>query len=287
MVVVYVHWGSELLEWPETRQRTAAAWLVQNGADLIVGHHPHVVQAAECVAGRPVFYSLGNHLFDQKYPAAKQGLIADCRLHGTELGCGGIATMTPPGSAFPQLAQAVDSGATDALKACAVDLLGPSSVGDVSLRGREIDMNGNPQYLIEGTHAGTRIWRSVPMPLVSVQVGKLAGPQGPDYVLTLERRRSTIDGEDGVRPYVYEVGPKGLVARWRGSALAWPLLDAALLPGQDGLLCGLHRRDSFVVLQPDSVGVRTAVYRWNGFGFSGVEDLGAVAACRELFQAER
>jgi poly-gamma-glutamate synthesis protein (capsule biosynthesis protein) len=287
MVVVFVHWGSELLEWPDTQQRVAAAWLVRNGADLIVGHHPHVVQAAECVAGRPVFYSLGNHLFDQKYPAAKQGLIADCRLHGAELRCGGIPTMAPPGSAFPQLSQSVDGGATDALKACAVHLTGPGPVGEIFLRGRSIDLNGNSLYLIEGARAGARIWRSVAMPLVSVQVGKLAGSQGPDYVLALERRRSTIDGEDGLRPYVYEAGPKGLVARWRGSALAWPLLDAALLPGPDGLLCGLHRRDSFVVLQPDSAGVRTAVYRWNGFGFSGVEELAAVAACRAMFQAER
>jgi len=41
-----------------------------------------------------------------------------------------------------------------------------------------------------------------------------------------------------------------------------------------------------VVLRPDSAGVRTAVYRWNGFGFSGVDDATAVAACGELFQAE-
>ena len=287
VVVVFVHWGSELLEWPDTGQREAAAWLVQNGADLIVGHHPHVVQAAECVAGRPVFYSLGNHLFDQKYPAAKQGLIADCRLHGRELRCGGIPTVAPPGSAFPQFAPASDGGATDALKACTVDLAGPSSAGEIALRGRTIHLNGNPQYLIEGAPAGARVWRSMAMPLVSVQVGRLAGAPGPDYIFTLERRPSTIDGEDGVRPYVYEVGPRGLVARWRGSALAWPLLDAALLPGQDGLLCGLHRQDSFIALQPGSAGVRTAVYRWNGFGFSGVEDPAAAAACRKMFAAER
>ena len=50
--------------------------------------------------------------------------------------------------------------------------------------------------------------------------------QAAEYVLALERRQSTIDSEDGLRPYVYEVGPRGLVARWRGSAPAWPLLDA-------------------------------------------------------------
>ena len=287
LVVVFAHWGSELLEWPDTRQRAAAAWLVRNGADLVVGHHPHVVQTAECVSGRPVFYSLGNHLFDQKYPAAKQGLIADCRLHGNVLRCGGLPTMAPPGSAFPQLSQDGNAGATDALATCPVNLTGPDSVGGVSLRGRSVEGDGDLAYAMEGSRTGSRTWRSAAMPLVSVQTGKLKGADGPDYVFTLERRRSTIDGEDGLRPYVYEAGPKGLVARWRGSALAWPLLDAALLPGRDGLLCALHRRDSFVVLQPDSAGVRTAVYRWNGFGFSGVEDASALAACRELFQAER
>ena len=64
LVVVFVHWGSELLDWPSVEQRHAAEWLVRNGAGLIVGHHPHVVQAAECVGGKPVFFSLGNHLFD-------------------------------------------------------------------------------------------------------------------------------------------------------------------------------------------------------------------------------
>jgi hypothetical protein len=93
---------------------------------------------------------------------------------------------------------------------------------------------------------------------------KLAGSKGPDYLFTLEEHPSSIDGEEGVRPYVYEVLAGGLVARWRGSALAWPLLDAALLPEQDGVLCALHRRDSFLVLQPTATGVRTAAYRWNG-----------------------
>ncbi|MEO7651145.1 MAG: CapA family protein, partial [Bryobacteraceae bacterium] len=72
LVVVSVHWGSELLDWPNAAQREAAAWLVKNGADLIIGHHPHVVQKPECVSGRPVFYSLGNHVFDQKYPRRRK-----------------------------------------------------------------------------------------------------------------------------------------------------------------------------------------------------------------------
>ena len=87
LVVVYVHWGSELLDWPTTEQRRTARWLIGQGADLIVGHHPHVVQPAECLDGKPVFYSLGNHVFDQKYPATKEGALADCRIGQGRLRC--------------------------------------------------------------------------------------------------------------------------------------------------------------------------------------------------------
>jgi hypothetical protein len=279
LVVVFIHWGSELLEWPNVEQRETAEWLIRNGADLIVGHHPHVVQAPECVLGRPVFYSLGNHLFDQKYPATKEGLMADCKIEGSVLRCGGIATRTPAGSAIPQLAPA--RNAADGLRSCAVALVPTITVNGYSLRGRVIrDEDGEGRYVVEGVRTGERAWRSLALPLVSAEGGKLAGPQGPDYLFTLEPHHSSIDGEDGLRPYVYEARAGGLVARWRGSALAWPLLDAVLLPGGDGTLCALHRRDSFVVLQPGASGVRTEAYRWNGFGFSGVDEPDILARCR-------
>jgi poly-gamma-glutamate synthesis protein (capsule biosynthesis protein) len=92
-----------LQDWPSESQQAAARWLIAHGADLIVGHHPHVTQAAACVAGRPVFYSLGNHLFDQKYPETKQGLIADCRIADGRLRCGALRTETPRGSSYPEL----------------------------------------------------------------------------------------------------------------------------------------------------------------------------------------
>jgi poly-gamma-glutamate synthesis protein (capsule biosynthesis protein) len=82
---------------------------------------------------------------------------------------------------------------------------------------------------------------------------------------------------------VYEVGTHGFVARWRGSALAWPLLDARLLPGSYGVLCALHRRDSFLMLSPESNGTRVAAYRWSGFGFNGITDDRIVSGCRALF----
>jgi poly-gamma-glutamate synthesis protein (capsule biosynthesis protein) len=272
LVVVFIHWGSELLDWPSVEQRRAAEWLVGNGAGLIVGHHPHVVQPAECVGGKPVFFSLGNHLFDQKYPDTKKGWIADCRIRGGVLRCGAILTETPAGSSFPEVGQALSPANLPGLgemQACAVNL------APVSLRARDAESG----YVIQG--AG---WRSAVLPLVSAEMAKLGGSPDKQMLFALEQHYSPIDGEDGPRPYVYEVRPSGLVARWRGSALAWPLLDAALLPGGDGVLCALHRRDSFIQLEPGAVGVRTAAYRWNGFGFRGVEDAGILARCQALFE---
>lgn len=288
LVVVYIHWGSELLDWPNAGQRDAARYFVRNGADLIVGHHSHVVQAPECVLGRPVFFSLGNHVFDQKYPATKQGLIADCRIRHGVLSCDGISTSTPPGSAVPQFSSASASVRTDNLKACPVNLRPPVTVNGFSLHGRTMDGgDGKSGYIIEGARQGIHPWRSQALPVISAEAGKLAGPNGPEYLFTLEEHPSSIDGEEGVRPYVYEALDGGLVARWRGSALAWPLLDATLLPEGDGVLCALHRPDSFLVLQPKATGVRTAAYRWNGFGFSGIDNAAILAGCRSVFGSSK
>jgi poly-gamma-glutamate capsule biosynthesis protein CapA/YwtB (metallophosphatase superfamily) len=66
-VVVHLHWGVELARLPLPRQRGLARELVRAGADLILGHHPHVLQPLEFVDGVPVFYSLGNFLFADMY----------------------------------------------------------------------------------------------------------------------------------------------------------------------------------------------------------------------------
>jgi len=286
LVIVYIHWGSELLDWPDAGQRDAAGWLIRNGVDLIVGHHPHVVQTPECVLGRPVFFSLGNHVFDQKYPDTKEGLIADCRIRHSVLSCYGISTSTSPGSAMPQLSPASASAGSGDLRTCSVNLPRPVTVNGFALRGRMTDDgDGKRMYVIEGTREGSRSWRSAALPLLSAEAGKLAGSNGPEHLFTLEERPSSIDGEEGVRPYVYEAFAGGLVARWRGSALAWPLLDAKLLSEGDGVLCALHRRDSFLVQQPKATGVRTAAYRWNGFGFSGIDDASVLARCRLILGA--
>lgn len=66
-LIVSLHWGNEYLTKPESWRVDLAHLLVDNGADIIAGHHPHVVQSEETYQGKPIFYSLGNFIFDQNW----------------------------------------------------------------------------------------------------------------------------------------------------------------------------------------------------------------------------
>lgn len=78
MVIVYVHWGEEYQLEHSVRQERLAQRLVTAGADLIIGHHPHVVQGIYMVDDVPVIYSLGNTIFDQYFSAdVQEGLLVE------------------------------------------------------------------------------------------------------------------------------------------------------------------------------------------------------------------
>jgi len=62
-VVVNFHWGEELAEYPDEWQRELAHRVIEAGANLIVGHHPHVLQGIEQYRGATIAYSLGNFVF--------------------------------------------------------------------------------------------------------------------------------------------------------------------------------------------------------------------------------
>ncbi|MGD1106910.1 MAG: CapA family protein [Terracidiphilus sp.] len=272
LVVVSIHWGNELQDWPTDAQQQQARWLVEHGADLIVGHHPHVVQAPACVEGKPVFFSLGNHLFDQKYAETKNGLIADCHIQNGRLLCGAIATHTDEATAYPKLAGR-NAAADQALAACSPQLGPGAQINGVTIRPQPWSPNQPVNgiildgYKIDGNDAEKLVWQSRRQTLVSLQL--VTSMAAEPMLLSLERHNSSIDDEVGLRPYVYAVGPHGLIARWRGSALAWPLIDA--VESKDGVLCALHRGDSFLLPDPATKTTRIAAYRWNGFGFTGID----------------
>jgi poly-gamma-glutamate capsule biosynthesis protein CapA/YwtB (metallophosphatase superfamily) len=63
IVVLSVHWGAEMVAAPSPRLVEFAHQLVDAGADVIIGHHPHVPGSIEVYRGRPILYSLGNFCF--------------------------------------------------------------------------------------------------------------------------------------------------------------------------------------------------------------------------------
>jgi len=62
-VLVLAHWSDELFAYPRPQDRKLARELAAMGADVIVGHHPHVVRGMEVMGVCPVFYSVGNFYF--------------------------------------------------------------------------------------------------------------------------------------------------------------------------------------------------------------------------------
>lgn len=81
-LIVSMHWGEEykLINFPA--QQRLAHKIIEAGADLIIGHHPHVVQNIEKYQGKLIFYSLGNFIFDQYFfPDTQQGLAVGLEIY--------------------------------------------------------------------------------------------------------------------------------------------------------------------------------------------------------------
>ncbi len=113
-VIALPHWGTEGSIEVTLVQRRWARWLVEHGADAVVGSGPHVLQASEFIEGVPVFYSVGNLWFEGRWPAASRisglallgldgtGRIVASRLdQGPPLAEPPRASVTPPGRTAP------------------------------------------------------------------------------------------------------------------------------------------------------------------------------------------
>lgn len=75
LVIVCPHWGVEYTRKPTPGQVELAHQMIDAGADMIVGSHPHVVQPLENYHGHWIAYSLGNFVFDQQDAATRHGLM--------------------------------------------------------------------------------------------------------------------------------------------------------------------------------------------------------------------
>ena len=76
LVIVSCHWGMEYREAPTPTQKRLAQQLAEAGADLVIGHHPHVIQGVGHLERTFIAYSLGNFVFDMNVSATAQEGVA-------------------------------------------------------------------------------------------------------------------------------------------------------------------------------------------------------------------
>lgn len=80
-LTVYTHWGTEYAPKPNQVIKDQAHQLIDAGADLVIGSHPHVIQPSEEYQQGKIYYSLGNFIFDQYFsPEVKKGQLVELEL---------------------------------------------------------------------------------------------------------------------------------------------------------------------------------------------------------------
>ena len=86
VVIVTYHGGTEYAPAANDQQREFAHAAINAGADIVIGHHPHVIQGVENYKGKMILYSLGNFVFDQMWSTeTQQGMVAQLTFEGNLL----------------------------------------------------------------------------------------------------------------------------------------------------------------------------------------------------------
>ena len=75
VIIVSLHWGGEHTLKPVPRQRLEAHQLILAGADALICHHTHTLQTIETFMGKPIYYSIGNFIFDPTKPLNAEACI--------------------------------------------------------------------------------------------------------------------------------------------------------------------------------------------------------------------
>ena len=288
IVVVLVHWGREYQRHPAWPQRDLARDLLDAGADVVVGSHPHVVQDLQIVQPvaasdrtRLIAFSLGNFAFDQGWDDTGQGL-------GLRLlfDAGGLraAQALPlwtaprprwmsPDSASALLARIVPPerlGFDCVEEACEPVLVPDDSRSGIFASGA-IDLTGDgvPEIIrrqgktVEVLQEGRSVWHSDP----EWQVRDLALGDPND-----DGRYEVLLGFDKPGPsetltsHPFVVGYRGGTYRdlWGGSPVHAPILEVEL-----GDLDGDGREElAAIETAPDGSARYVTVWRWHGWGFS-------------------
>ena len=86
VVIVFPHWGTEYSYDPFSGQQAQAHDIIDAGADMIIGNHAHYAAAMEVYDGKPIWYALGNFVFDQTWSEpTMEGITLELTFNGAEL----------------------------------------------------------------------------------------------------------------------------------------------------------------------------------------------------------
>ena len=86
VIIISLHWGEEYQTVSNQFQKNLAHKLVDVGADVVVGHHPHVAQDIERYKDGIIFYSLGNFVFDQNFSKeTMEGLVTEIKIKDSKI----------------------------------------------------------------------------------------------------------------------------------------------------------------------------------------------------------
>ena len=86
VVIVFPHWGTEYDPTPFVNQTRLARMVIDSGADMVIGNHAHWAGAMELYKGKPIWYALGNFVFDQTWSEpTMEGITLELTFRGTEL----------------------------------------------------------------------------------------------------------------------------------------------------------------------------------------------------------
>lgn len=281
-VIVSVHWGFEYETRHDPSQEKAARIMMEAGADLIVGHHPHVVQAIAVNGDQVTAYSLGNFVFDQDGSDTSQGLALRAFFDGDGLRAvqvlpvraGSRPHFLTPSEAAPLLAQVLpppsrvgfacdESGCIPAnvptsehvglLYAGQIDLTGDGLPETVRREGERITIY----------EKGSVVWRS---PAAWRVVDFALGDPNDDgrYEVMLANWLRDEDGYERSQPYI--VGHRGgaYTLLWGGRPVVDPIQELAV-GDVDG-----DGSDELVVIEEmaDGSSQAVSVWRWAGWTFS-------------------
>jgi hypothetical protein len=289
-VLVYLHWGTEYAAQPSAEQRQQAHDLLDAGAAAVVGAHPHVVQPVEFYRGRPIVYSLGNFLFDQRGGATSLGAQVDFDVRNGAA----ATTYLRPLRLAGALPQPADAATRQALLARLTSTdkstrLLPQANGGWLARptAPALPADAQPAYLVPhlvlagpaGTRTTVRL-RYLPhlrqyqvlartgdtetvlplgFPVYRLAQGDVDNDGQPD-VLIGPAKRTALDTVVRRRLFVYSLDSTGaLRPRWRGSRLMFNILYFKAVRKQSRTFL------QTIEQEPDG---RYCIgqYHWQGFG---------------------